>query len=134
MCTSDTDRNRKRAIKTAYVYLWVSVFCLLFGAVYEYFSHGVFSYFMIYAFAFPLLLGVLLFFTLGRRGIKHYPAPILLGYHHCAVATLTVGSLVAGVLEIYGTSSTLIPIYFSVGAGLLIAEGISYLVQRFLYK
>ena len=39
------------------VYLSVTVFSALFGAVYELFSHGVYSYCMIYAFAFPLLLG-----------------------------------------------------------------------------
>ena len=31
----------------------------LFGAIYELFSHDVYSYYMIYAFAIPLLMGVL---------------------------------------------------------------------------
>ena len=32
--------------------------CMVFAAVYECFSHGVFSPFMLLAFLFPLLLGV----------------------------------------------------------------------------
>ena len=36
-----------------------SVFFALFGAIYEQFSHQVYSYYMIYAFALPLILGAL---------------------------------------------------------------------------
>lgn len=39
--------------------LAATLFFAFFGAVYEAFGHGVYSYFMIYAFAFPLLMGVL---------------------------------------------------------------------------
>ena len=38
-------------------YLWISIFFAVFGGIYEYFSHGVYSYFMIYAFMIPLVLG-----------------------------------------------------------------------------
>ena len=38
--------------------LIATVGCALFGAVYERFSHGVYSYWMLYTFAFPLALGV----------------------------------------------------------------------------
>lgn len=134
MYTSDTEANRTRALKTAFIYLLISLFCLLFGAVYEYFSHGVFSYAMIYAFAFPLILGVFLFFLMGITRIKVYPAPVILVYHHCAIATLTMGSLVQGALEIYGTTNDLTVYYFAIGAGLLIAEVFTYLFQRFLCK
>ena len=134
MYTSDMETNRKRALKTAFVYFLITLFCLLLGAVYEYFSHGVFSYAMIYAFAFPLLLCVFPFFLMGTFGVKVYPAPIILGYHHCAVATLTLGSLVYGALEIYGTTNSLVTYYFVVGAALLIAEVTTYIVQRLFLK
>ena len=54
MYISDIEAAAKRASRTAFVYLLVSLFCALFGAVYEVFSHEVYSFYMIYAFAFPL--------------------------------------------------------------------------------
>ena len=41
-----------------------TLFLVLFGAVYESFSHGVYSYFMLYAFAIPLVFGVTLYAVL----------------------------------------------------------------------
>lgn len=73
MYTSDIDANSKSALKTALVYLLASLFCVLFGAVYELFGHGVYSYFMIYAFVFPLAGGTLPFFLLGFARVKKYP-------------------------------------------------------------
>ena len=46
-----------KAQKTAFIYVCVSIFCALFGGVYEYFSHGVRSNYMIFAFMVPLLAG-----------------------------------------------------------------------------
>jgi hypothetical protein len=43
--TSDT----KNHAKVALIYLILSIFLALFGAVYEHFSFGVYSYFMLYA-------------------------------------------------------------------------------------
>lgn len=44
-------------MKTACAYLAVSAFCAVFGAVYEHFSHNVYSACMVFAFAFPLAGG-----------------------------------------------------------------------------
>lgn len=41
--------------------LAVSAFCTVFGEVYEHFSHNVYSAYMVFAFAFPLAGGALLF-------------------------------------------------------------------------
>ena len=50
-------------LKTSFIYLCVSLFLILFGAIYEYYSHGVYSYFMIYAFCLPLVFGALTYFV-----------------------------------------------------------------------
>lgn len=55
---SDIDVNKRKASHTAFVYLLIVIFCSLFGAVYELYSHEVYSFYMIYAFAFPLIGGV----------------------------------------------------------------------------
>ena len=89
--------------------LWASVFFALFGAIYEHFSHQVYSYYMIYAFALPLTLGALLWaLALGRGWRIPEEVP---GLWNAAVLTLTVGSVLRGVLDIYGTTNHLLFVY-----------------------
>ncbi len=118
MSTSVTDRKRL-PFRAALGYLLIAVFVALFGAVYEIFSHGVYSFFMLYAFAFPLVLGALpsLLLGLARRTV---PAPAR-GLWRAAIAALTVGSLVSGALEIFGTQNPLTVIYWLLGAALLLS-------------
>ena len=94
--------------------------CAVFGAVYELFSHKVYSHFMICAFVFPLLLGVIPFSLLQKRG-KPFPAKAA-ELVHAGVAALTVGSVLQGVLEIYGTSNPLTAVYWTAG-GVLVSAG-----------
>ena len=123
MSTQDRPRrdDRPALIRTAKVYAAVSALVALFGAVYELFGHGVYSYFMIYAFALPLLLGLIpaLFFGAAKR--ETASSRVGRHYWNAGVATLTVGALFKGVLEIYGTDSPLFIVYSVVGILLLIA-------------
>ena len=119
MYISDKSSGKSKAASPLGVYLAASVFCALFGAVYELFSHGVFSYWMIYAFFFPLLLGAIPSFLLLRRG-KAFPRRAAADCIHGGVAWLTVGSIVQGVLEIYGTTNPLVKAFWLIGAGLLL--------------
>ncbi len=115
MFTSDIEVNRKRASKTAFVYLLISLFCILFGAVYEIYSHEVYSYYMLYAFAFPLVGGTLVFSVLSFVKLARYPNAVSRNLYNSGIATLTVGSIVRGVLDIYGTTNALSEYYWSVG-------------------
>ena len=94
-----------------------ALFLALFGAVYEYFGHEVYSYYMIYAFAFPLALGALPWCVLALRARRVQRTAAQLW--DSGVLTLAVGSVFRGVLEIYGTTNRLVIIYFIVGAALL---------------
>lgn len=113
MSTSDINCIKKAA-KISFVYLLVSLFCLLFGAVYELFSYGVYSYFMLYAFVFPLIGGTLPFFGMI---FCRMPTPnrISQNLYHSGIAALTTGSLVKGALEIYGTTNRLVSVYWILG-------------------
>ncbi|MBO6112381.1 MAG: hypothetical protein J6P45_04975 [Lachnospiraceae bacterium] len=95
-------------------YFFISLFLMLFGAVYEWFSHGVYSYYMLYAFGFPLIGGALPCLLCIMNGRKLLP-----GMSNClwgaGIAALTAGSLFKGVLDIYGTSSDLGILYPIVG-------------------
>lgn len=133
MYISDIDLNAKRAAKTAFVYLLFSLFCVLFGAAYELYSHEVYSFYMIYAFAFPLVGGTLPFYILNLVRAKKYPNAIARNLYHSGIATLTVGSIMKGVLDIYGTTNTLTGYYWLIGAVLLAVGAITYFMQMVLY-
>lgn len=115
-------------------YLFFSLFVLVFGQIYEHFSHGVYSNYMIFAFLFPLLglfLPNLLLCLLpkkgaekskGNNGEKERSSGSVtdeknFSFWKWGIATLTVGSLYKGILEIYGTSSHLELSYLIVGCG-----------------
>ena len=119
MYTSDKPIPEKRYAYVVKAFLLATVGCAVFGAVYELFSHQVWSRFMIYAFAFPLLLGAIPFFLLRKRG-KPFPGKAA-ELVHAGVAALTVGSILQGVLEIYGTSNPLTIAYWAVGGALTAA-------------
>ena len=89
------------------------------GFVYEQFSHGVYSGFMVYAFLPPLVLGSCPLLIRALRG-KALPG------RWCVLA-LTVGCLFQGALEIYGTTSRLVIGYWIAGgaclAGSLVTGG-----------
>lgn len=106
----------------------ITVFCAVFSAVYESFSHGVYSNFMVYLCAIPLVFGVLpelLGLTMPKPQAANAWAKLLQNF---AIATLTVGSALQGVVEIYGTTNQYIVYYFAIGVGLLIISASLWLV------
>lgn len=128
MSTSVTARKLSERHKLLLLDLGATLFAALFGAVYEAFSHGVYSYCMIYAFAFPLVLGVLPLILIGILRAP-YPNRVIRSMQHAGIATLTVGSIVSGVLFIYGTTSPLTCAYWIAG-GILTALGAAvYLIS-----
>ena len=120
MFTSDTEILKKGA-KTAFGYLLIAGFCALFGGIYEKFSHGVYSYDMIYAFAYPLAGGAIPYLALGLTGKWPPSAARVLG--HWGIAALTVGSIIRGVLEIYGTTNEL-TVWYAAGGSALFLSGV----------
>lgn len=124
MSTSDIDRMKKAA-KTGFVYLFISLFCILFGAVYEIYSHEVYSYFMLYAFAIPLVGGTLPFFGIAFCRIP-VPGRVSQNLYHAGIAALTTGSLFEGALEIYGTTNRFVSVYWIFGVGFLLLGLILY--------
>ncbi len=104
-----------------------TVFLAFFGAVYEVFSHQVYSYFMLYAFAIPLLMGVLPYAVLLLK--EKYPGKIFLNLWNTAIATLSIGSVFAGVLAIYGTTNSLM-IAYPIAGGILILISLASLLVK----
>lgn len=129
MSTSDTNNKSKLLKRTSVTYLYVSIFCLIFSLIYEHFSHGVYSPYMIYAFAIPLAGGCLPFLFLNHIADKYLPDSPSLHLHHFAIATLTIGSILQGILEIYGTTNQLVIYYLYIGVLELLASWLLYGVK-----
>ena len=72
-----SDNSRDLAVRISVNYLAAALFCALFGAVYEIFSHEVYSYPMIYAFAIPLAGGALPFLAFAAGLL--FPQPVSCG-------------------------------------------------------
>lgn len=133
MTLSTLDIERKHG-RTALIYLLAAIFCGVFGSVYELFSHGVYSYYMIYAFAFPLVGGVLPFLILDLKNPRYMPSALAQGLYHAGIATCTIGSIIQGVLVIYGTTNSKTVIYWIAGAVLVTAGLLVYLMQSLRRK
>lgn len=87
---------------------------------------------MVYLFAIPLLLGVvpqLIVLTYPKLSSAGSWQPTI---HNFAIATLIVGFILRGVVEIYGTTSQYIALYFMTGFGLLAASSVLYFFKLIL--
>ena len=114
-----------KLLRAVLINVAVASFCALLGAIYEHYSHGVISYFMIYAFAPSLVFGALVPLVIKVAG-KKYPHPTASWFWNAGIATLTVGSIFYGVIEIYGTTNRLSIVYPVVGGIMLLVGAASY--------
>lgn len=125
MYTSDPDR--KPLVNYGLAHALFTGFLALFGAVYETFSHEVYSCYMIYAFAIPLVLGVIPALYLLRLN-RQVQEPMAMDLWSFGVITLAVGSVFKGILDIYGTTNRLVVVYPIVGI-ILIGTGLLRIVS-----
>ena len=114
--------------KRVFGYLLAALFVALFGAVYEYFGHGVYSYFMIYAFAIPFVFGAVPFMAIGLFEVI-IPSETTVKLWGYGVATLTIGAMMRGVLDIYGTTNKLMIVYPVAAVVLIIAAMVKHMAK-----
>lgn len=98
---------KKELLRIRDRWLLATVSTVFFAAVYECFSHQVYSRAMILAFLYPLLGGLMPTTLLMLAKAKLQPGEWTRSLWDAGIASLTLGSLFCGVLEIYGTTSRL---------------------------
>ena len=104
-----------------------SVFVLIFGIIYEMFSHGVISYYMIFAFLIPLINFLInIIFISGKIKINKLSKNLF----SMSICSFTFLSIIKGVLDIYGTTNNLIFIYLIVGLILLVISIILFVKTK----
>ena len=116
-------------MKKSLIYLGISIFVFIFGQIYEYFSHGVYSSYMMFAFLIPFI-GLFIPSLLNNLILKRKITDNVTLPWKCGIATLTVGSIYKGILEIYGTSGTFEQVYLIIGSLLCIIATIVLVTAR----
>lgn len=116
-------------MKKSLIYLGISIFVFIFGQIYEYFSHGVYSSYMMFAFLIPFI-GLFIPSLLNNLILKRKITDNVTLPWKCGIATLTVDSIYKGVLEIYGTSGTFEHVYLIIGSLLCIIATIVLVTAR----
>ena len=110
----DINIIKKRTIK----YLLLTIFVLIFSLIYEHFSFGVISNYMVFAFIFPLCGLVINFIMLviKSKRVGEFQASLF----DMSMLTFTLGCIIQGIIEIYGTTNSLIINFKYAGITLLI--------------
>lgn len=115
--------NTKTTVK---IYVFATLFCIAFSYVYSLFSHDVSSPFMSYAFVFSLVLGVFGFIVLGRLDLNNR---IAFNLYNAGITTLTVGSILRGIIDIAGADTAYPVYYFVVGTAFAAIGGLAYFCE-----
>lgn len=134
MFVSPIEPEKKHMSRSSLIFICVSLFCGLFSAVYEHYGHGVYSNYMVYLFAFPLVGGTIPYALLGLLPNVVCPSRLSMRIYNSGLAALTVGSCLRGVLDIYGTSSGYVPVYWAAGALLTELGVVIYLFEVHAFR
>ncbi len=100
----------KKNKKIVLLFTVVTIFIAVFSTIYEFFSFGVYSPYMVFAFLIPLIFGIVPFgscIALKRK----LPARSSVEMYSGAVMLLTAGCIVRGVLDVYGTTNRKLILY-----------------------
>ena len=114
LSTLDTNKSKR-------IYLLSTILCFVFSMIYEHFSHKVYSPYMVFALGIPLIGGLAVIEIFSCFPNDFYPNHLSINLYNSGLATFTVGSLLQGALEIYGTENPLMIYYWY--AGILLTAG-----------
>lgn len=126
MILSTSDIKKLNLHRGRRIYLTFTVLCFVFAVVYEHFSHEVYSPYMVFAAGFPLIGGVVGIEVLCCLPAQYHPNRLSINLYNSGIATVTVGSLLQGALDIYGTENSLMRYYWKTGVFLLGAAIIAW--------
>ncbi len=113
-----------RNIKNAVGFLFSALLAFIINNVYSIYSHGVSSGAMASAWMLLFCFGTGYFLLMelicGKTG-KQIPGRLSLNLYNSGIATLAVGMMIQGVLEIAGSGSDFLILYSIAGIALIVA-------------
>ena len=129
-----SEKIKTKTLRSLYIYIGITIFIGLFGAVYEVFSHNVFSPAMYLAWLIPCFLGVGVYLALAFAPIDKVPGTLIECIYNFGVAMLTVRSIFIGVIEIYGTTNKAMLATYTVLSIVFLVVGGSAYIAVILYS
>ena len=126
-----------KSTKIVSVYLSVSILCIAVNKIYATFGHGVSSDTMTWMFVYPLVGGLLFFLLRGSMIFRSRRSSGYRGFlniYNTGIAMLTVGSFLKGIMDIAGTSSKYVMIYYLIGWCCIACSSILILMLRMVQK
>ena len=129
-----SEKIKTKTLRSLYIYIGITIFIGLFGAVYEVFSHNVFSPAMYLAWLIPCFLGVGVYLALAFTPIDKVPGTLVECIYNFGVAMLTVRSIFIGVIEIYGTTNRAMLATYTVLSIVFLVIGGSAYIAVILYS
>jgi hypothetical protein len=136
LSTSDTRNGRRRMFQIALFYLAVSLFCVICGLVIHGLVHAWYgvsnhSDYLTLGFAYPLVGGAAVYLLIGAVKKARVPGPFVTGVYYSGIATLTLGSMLRGTLEVAGKSSTYLPVFVVAGALMVTIGAVCHVAAQF---
>ena len=129
-----SEKIKTNTLKSLYIYIGITIFIGLFGAIYEMNSNNVFSPAMYLAWIIPCTLGVGVYLILAFAPIKQVPGTLVECIYNFGVAMLTVRSIFIGVIEIYGTTNKAMLTTYTVLSIIFLVLGGSAYIAIILYS
>jgi hypothetical protein len=133
-----SEKNQRGKIrKTIAVYLALSLIAIAVDNIYAIFGHGVRSAAMTWMFLYPLIGGTLfyLLIELLLPWINRFTGyRVFFNIYNSGTATLTTGSFLKGILDIAGTSSPYVAVYYIAGWVFIVSGLIVLTVLAVNYK
>ena len=129
-----SERIKRNTLKTAFIYIGITIFVGLFGGIYEMFSNNVFSPAMYLAWIIPCALGVFVYLALAFLPLEKVPGMLTACVYNFGVAMLTIRSIFIGVIEIYGTTNRVMLIIYTVLSIVFLSIGGAAYIAIFIYS
>ena len=129
-----SEKIKTKTLRSLYIYIGITIFIGIFGAVYEVFSHNVFSPAMYLAWLIPCFLGVGVYLALAFAPINKVPGTLVECIYNFGVAMFTVRSIFIGVIEIYGTTNKAMLATYTVLSIVFLVIGGSAFLAIILYS
>ena len=116
-----------------FIYLGVAAFVALFGGIYELNSHNVYSAAMVFAWRYPLILGVGMYLAMRFMPSDRVPGILPASVYAFGVAMCTMRSIYIGVIDIYGTTNRAMETTYTVLAWAFILLGLNLYIFILIY-
>ena len=128
-----SEKKTKNIMRTLFIYVGITLFVMLFSGIYEFNSNNVYSAAMVFAFRYPLILGVGMYLAMRFMPTDIVPGILPASIYAFGVAMATMRAIFIGVIDIYGTTNKQMVNTYTVLAWIFVILGVSLYLFILIY-